>query len=119
LVALFIVLGLARGILRVTSAATVAELRSEGRDVGLASGVYSAGLDFGAIAGPALGGVLGNALGLAGMFQVVGAASVAMYFAVALASPAGRSALRAGLRAAAPRPAAAGDIGRPDPAQGP
>jgi DHA1 family multidrug resistance protein-like MFS transporter len=119
LVALFIVLGLARGILRVTSAATVAERRSEGRDVGLASGVYSAGLDVGAIAGPAVGGVLGNALGLAGMFQVVGAASVAMYFTVALASPAGRSALRAGLRPAAPRPAAAGDIGRPDPAQGP
>ena len=37
--ALFFVAGLARGILRVTSAAMAAELRGEGHDVGLASGV--------------------------------------------------------------------------------
>jgi predicted MFS family arabinose efflux permease len=107
LVALFILLGVTRGILRVTSAASVAELRREGRDVGLASGVYNAGLDVGAIAGPALGGVLGTALGLATMFQIVGVASVVMYFAVALASAPGRSALRAGLRASGRRSAPA------------
>ncbi len=96
LIALFVLLGLTRGILRVTSAATVAELRPEGRDVGLASGVYNAGLDVGGIAGPAVGGALGTVLGLPAMFQIIGVASVLMYFAVALASAAGRSALRAG-----------------------
>lgn len=103
--ALFTVLGLTRGVLRVTSAATVAELRGEGRDVGLASGVYNAGLDIGGIAGPALGGLLGNAFGLPAMFQIVAVASVAAYFTVALSSRAGRSTLRIGLRAPGARPA--------------
>lgn len=101
LAALFVLAGLTRGILRVTSAATVAELRSEGREVGLASGIYNAGLDVGAIVGPPLGGLLGRALSLPAMFQVVGVGCVAAYFAVALATRAGRSALRWRLRAPA------------------
>lgn len=83
LVALFVVLGITRGLLRVSSAVTVAELRSEGHDVGPASGVYSAGLDLGAIAGPALGGIVSNAFGVATMFAVMGVLTVVMYFAVA------------------------------------
>ena len=91
LVPIFLAAGLARGLLRVTSAAMVAELRSEGQDVGIASGVYNAGLDVGAIVGPAVGGVLGDAFGLGAMFQIVAAASLALYFAVALATPKGRA----------------------------
>ena len=94
LVVLFIVLGICRGMLRVTSAATIAGLRSEGRDVGLSSGVYNAGLDLGAIIGPAAGGVLATAFGLGTMFQVVAGASLVVYLAVALASPSGRKGLR-------------------------
>lgn len=93
LAGLFLVAGLCRGILRVTSAASIAELRAEGQDVGVASGVYNAGLDIGAIAGPALGGVLGAAFGLGPMFQIVACASVALYFAAASLTRAGRKTL--------------------------
>ena len=91
--ALFLFAGLARGLLRVTSAASIAELRAEGRDVGIASGVYNMGLDIGAIVGPAAGGFVGDLVGLGPMFQLVGAASLVGYFAVALATPQGRAAL--------------------------
>src|SRR5439155_541478 len=64
LLPIFVVLGLARGVLRATSAATIAELRNEGRDVGLASGIYNSGLDIGTIVGPALGGVIASAFGI-------------------------------------------------------
>ncbi len=93
LVLLFTGAGLARGLLRVTSAAMVAELRQEGQDVGIASAVYNAGLDIGAIVGPAIGGVLGQALGLGTMFQAVALGSLALYFGVALSSAKGRASL--------------------------
>ncbi len=93
LLALSVVLGLSRGILRVTTSASVAELRREGREVGLASGVYSAGLDVGSIIGPVVGGVLANAVGIPVMFQLIGLASVGIYFAVALSTPAGRASI--------------------------
>ncbi|MDO8562457.1 MAG: MFS transporter [Candidatus Limnocylindria bacterium] len=93
LAGLFLAAGLSRGILRVTSAASIAELRAEGQDVGVASGVYNAGLDIGAIIGPALGGVLGAAFGLGPMFQIVACASVALYFAAASLTRAGRKTL--------------------------
>jgi predicted MFS family arabinose efflux permease len=93
LVALFGVNGVCRGLLRVTSAATVAEVRAEGQDVGIASGVYNAGLDIGAIIGPAIGGVVADAVGLGAMFQLVAIASLALYVAVSLATRRGREAL--------------------------
>jgi predicted MFS family arabinose efflux permease len=77
----------------VTSAATVAELRAEGRDIGLSSGVYNAGLDLGSIIGPAAGGVLSAAFGIPVMFQLLPAGALVLYFAVAVSSRAGRSAL--------------------------
>jgi predicted MFS family arabinose efflux permease len=95
----FLVAGLCRGILRVTSAATVAEIRAEGRDIGLASGVYNAGLDLGAIVGPAAGGVVAAAFGIPAMFQILAAASLGLYFAVALSSAKGRTALTPSFRA--------------------
>ena len=87
LAALFIVLGLTRGILRATSAAAVAELRAEGRDVGLASGVYSAGLDIGAIVGPTAGGAIATVVGIGPMFQIVALAGLVAWLAVALSTP--------------------------------
>ncbi len=86
LAALFIVLGLTRGILRATSAASIAELRSEGRDIGLASGVYSAGLDIGAIVGPTAGGAVATVVGIAPMFQIVALAGLVAWLGVALST---------------------------------
>src|SRR5438093_2188747 len=88
----FILLGLTRGILRATSAATVAELRNEGRDIGLASGVYNAGLDIGGIVGPAFGGLVASAFGIAPMFQIVAVTSLVAWLAVAVSTPAAREA---------------------------
>ena len=92
LVPIWLVLGLTRGVLRATSAATIAELRNEGRDVGLASGIYNSGLDIGAIAGPALGGAIASAFGIGPMFQIVAAVSLVAWLVVALSSPATRAA---------------------------
>lgn len=96
LAAVFVVLGFCRGILRVTSAVEIAELRREGGDVGLASGVYNAGLDIGAIIGPTLGGLVASGVGIPLMFQLMAVLSLAAYFAVALATARGREALRRG-----------------------
>ena len=104
LVVLFGVNGICRGLLRVTSAATVAEVRAEGHDVGIASAVYNAGLDVGAIIGPAIGGVVADRVGLGAMFQLVAAGSLALYFGVALATARGREALRQGARISLARP---------------
>ncbi len=92
LVPIFVVSGLARGVLRATSAATIAELRNEGRDVGLASGIYNSGLDIGTIVGPALGGVIASAFGIGPMFQIIAALSLLAWLAVALSSPTTRAA---------------------------
>src|SRR5207247_6138550 len=92
LLPIFVVLGLARGVLRATSAATIAELRNEGRDVGLASGVYNSGLDIGTIVGPALGGAVASLFGIGQMFQVMAGISLLAWLAVAFSSPTARAA---------------------------
>jgi predicted MFS family arabinose efflux permease len=92
LVPIFVVSGLARGVLRATSAATVAELREEGRDVGLASGVYNSGLDIGTIIGPALGGAIASVFGIGAMFQIIAVLSLVAWLAVAVSSPTTRRA---------------------------
>ena len=93
LVVLFGVNGICRGLLRVTSAATVAEVRAEGHDVGVASAVYNMGLDVGAIIGPAIGGFVADRVGLGPMFQLVAVGSLGLYLAVSLATARGRAAL--------------------------
>ncbi len=98
LLVLFVVAGLCRGVLRVTSAATVADMRADGKDVGLASAIYNAGLDIGSIVGPALAGVIGSGIGLGAMFQVIAVGALVMYFAVALSTAAGRASLSFGRR---------------------
>ncbi len=107
LLVLFAVNGICRGLLRVTSAATVAEVRAEGQDVGVASGVYNAGLDIGAIIGPAIGGVVADAVGLGAMFQLVAISTFGFYLAVSLATRRGREALVAGALARRPTSSAA------------
>lgn len=92
LIPIFVVLGLARGVLRATSAATVAELRNEGRDVGLASGVYNSGLDIGTIVGPAFGGLVASVSGIGTMFQIMAVLSLLAWLAVAVSSPTTREA---------------------------
>lgn len=102
LIVLFALGGLCRGILRVTSAATIADLRREGRDIGLSSGVYNAGLDLGSIVGPAAGGVLATAFGIPAMLQILAGGSLVLYFAVALSSRSARAALTPSFRAKVP-----------------
>jgi len=91
-VPIFVVSGLARGVLRATSAATIAELRNEGRDIGLASGIYNSGLDIGTIVGPAVGGVIASAFGIGAMFQIIAVLSLLAWLAVAVSSPVTREA---------------------------
>jgi MFS family permease len=98
LVPVFVVLGLGRGVIRATSAATIAELRAEGRDVGLASGVYNAGLDIGSIAGPTIAGAVATAVGIPAMFQLMGLLGLAIWLAVALSSARTRAAAGLGPR---------------------
>ena len=83
----FVVLGLARGVLRATSAATIAELRNDGRDIGLGSGIYNSGLDLGTIVGPALGGVIADVVGIPAMFQIMAFVSLLAWLAVAVSNP--------------------------------
>ena len=64
--------------------------------------MYNSGLDLGAIIGPAAGGVLSAAFGIPAMFQLLAGGSLVLYFAVALSSPAGRSALTPSFRPKAP-----------------
>lgn len=82
----FAALGLARGLLRVASAALVMD---EAGDAdarhGAASGVYLAGLDLGKIVGPLVGGLGVGAAGYRPTFFAASVALPASYFALAAA----------------------------------
>jgi MFS family permease len=67
----WMMLGLTRGILRVSSSALMMDA-SDGRDRGTASGIYLAGLDVGRIIGPLLGGASIQFLGYRGTFLAAG-----------------------------------------------
>lgn len=68
----FIIAGLSRGLIRVTSATMVAEEKSkQSAGLGFASGVYNAGLDVGTFAGPIAGGLLASTFGIPVMFRLV------------------------------------------------
>ena len=81
LVVLFVFMGLARGLLRVTSATILAEYSEEARSdtVGVWSGVYNAGLDMGSIAGPAVGGYLAGLASIPTMLTIIALAVLASY----------------------------------------
>lgn len=71
LVACWVIIGLTRGVLRVSSSAIMMDA-SSGQDRGTASGVYLAGLDVGRIVGPLIGGVAVQQIGFQGTFLVTG-----------------------------------------------
>lgn len=89
------VLGLTRGILRVSSSALMMD-SSDGHDRGTASGVYLAGLDVGRIVGPLLGGVSVQLLGYRGTFLFAGLLTPLIFLVM------DRALSRAALRRAAP-----------------
>jgi len=74
LILCWVVLGLTRGVLRVSSSALMMDA-SDGHDRGTASGVYLAGLDVGRIVGPLVGGVSVQLLGYQGTFLAAGLAT--------------------------------------------
>lgn len=81
LLALFALIGVSRGLIRVTSATSVAEERARpGTHTGLSSGVYNAGLDAGSMLAPPLGGALAGVIGIPGSFQAAAVALSAFYY---------------------------------------
>jgi len=92
LVAIFVVLGLTRGLIRVTTATAVAEERgSLGPRVGMASGIYNAGLDAGSMLAPPASGAVAGAIGIPNTFWVVGIALPLAYYLVWFGQRARRS----------------------------
>ncbi|HEX7593321.1 MAG TPA: MFS transporter [Anaerolineae bacterium] len=82
LVLIFLVIGVSRGLTRVTSATMIAEEKAaDTSGVGLASGLYNAGLDVGAFAGPIIGGLIASATTIPTMFSIIPIALLAVYFA--------------------------------------
>lgn len=80
----FIVAGISRGLIRVTSATMVAEEKTnQSTKLGLASGIYNSGLDLGAFAGPIAGGFLASAWGIPVMFRMI---PIGLFIAYVLAS---------------------------------
>lgn len=77
-------LGLTRGLLRVSSAALVMDEAGE-TDArrGAASGIYLAGLDLGKVLGPLAGGVGAQTIGLRATFLVASASFPVVYFVLA------------------------------------
>ena len=81
-----VVMGAARGLLRVTSTTAVAEERRRpGVNVGLASGVFNGGLDAGTMLGPPVSGALAGLVGIPMTFRIIAVALPSLYYAVLLA----------------------------------
>lgn len=77
-------LGLTRGLLRVSSAALVMDdARETDARRGVASGVYLAGLDLGKVLGPLAGGVGADTIGLKATFLIASAGLPVVYFLLA------------------------------------
>jgi MFS family permease len=84
LAATFAAIGLARGILRVTSGAIAVENAGASHaELGGASGVYLAGLDVGQVLGPIAAGAAAEAFGLRGAFPLVGVVGGIVYAGLA------------------------------------
>ena len=77
----FALIGVCRGLIRVTSATSVAEERARpGVHAGLSSGVYNAGLDTGSMLAPPLGGALAALIGIPATFRMAALALPAIYY---------------------------------------
>ncbi len=78
-------IGLARGLLRVSSAALVLDRAGRTEQArGAASSVYLSGLDLGKILGPLLGGIGAESIGIASTFVAVAIAFPAFYLVAAV-----------------------------------
>lgn len=83
LVLAFLGLGASRGLIRVTSATSVADERATlGNRVGLASGVYNSGLDAGTMLAPYVTGLLASVAGIPSAFRTVGLGLPVLYYAI-------------------------------------
>jgi dipeptide/tripeptide permease len=93
---MFGVIGVSRGLIRVTSATMIADERQRvGPSLGMASALYNGGLDLGGLVAPPVAGALAALVGLPMTFRLVAVALPLVYYALWLG---GRS--RAGARAA-------------------
>ena len=83
---LFLAMGLARGLLRVTASADAFDAVGEDeRRHGITAAVLHGGLDAGKVAGPVVAGLVAQAVGLVAMFQVVPVLVLALYGALSVA----------------------------------
>ena len=99
LLPIFALLGLCRGLLRVTSTTMVADERHRhpGINIGIASGVFNAGLDAGTMLGPAITGSLAGTFDIPTTLRIVALALPTLYYALWFSR-----------RLRTPRPASAG-----------
>lgn len=89
-VPLFLMIGVARGLLRITGSADAIDgVGDDERDHGMTAAVLHGGLDLGKIAGPVLGGGLATIIGVPATFRVLPLLLLAVY--VMMISVAGRS----------------------------
>jgi predicted MFS family arabinose efflux permease len=91
---LFLLMGLSRGLLRVTGSADAFDaVGDDERGHGLVSALLYGGLDLGKIVAPVVGGIVAGVWGYATMFRVVPVGFVLLYLALAI--PARRAAATA------------------------
>jgi MFS transporter, DHA1 family, multidrug resistance protein len=91
---LFLLMGLSRGLLRVTGSADAFDaVADDERGHGVVSALLYAGLDLGKIVAPVVGGIVADVWGYPAMFRVVPLGLVLLYLALAI--PARRALSRA------------------------
>lgn len=79
-VPLFLLVGLSRGLLRITGSADAIDgVGDSEREHGMTAAVLTGGLDLGKIAGPAVGGLVASLVGIAGAFQILPVVLFAIY----------------------------------------
>lgn len=78
-------IGLARGLTRVSTAVMVVEASSgsnSSQGTGIASSIYNMGLDLGSVCGPIVGGMVASALGIPTMFRLLPSLLLLTYFLI-------------------------------------
>lgn len=90
LMGLFLLFGVSRGMLRVTSTGLAADAGAQANAAGLASMVYHVALDFGALMGPLAGGLLASQVGIPATFSAATLGLTLFYFVATLLSRRGR-----------------------------
>jgi AAHS family 4-hydroxybenzoate transporter-like MFS transporter len=82
---IFLLMGLSRGLLRVTGSADAFDaVGDDDRGHGLVSALLYGGLDLGKIVAPVVGGIVAGAWGYATMFRVMPVAFLLLYLALAI-----------------------------------